>query len=214
MKAAFVFAASIVLGACGNNNPEVPPEYLAPVQTSGDYPSGPYGTDEGDTIANLSFTQGWTDPQASGCDTSKLGPMKFGDFYDPEGKKGLRLILINTAAVWCGACKAEHQGGKSPSLSEHYTSLKPKGLSIISLLFQNSKSEPAASVDLNAWCQSYDTNFPFALDPEYQMGIFASAETAPLNLIVDARTMKIKKKFIGDQAAVIWPYIESELSAQ
>jgi hypothetical protein len=50
------------------------------------------------------------------------------------------------------------------------------------------------------------------LDPDYQLGAYASPETAPLNLIIDARTMRIEKKFIGDQSAVIWPYIENELS--
>jgi hypothetical protein len=59
--------------------------------------------------------------------------------------------------------------------------------------------------------ETFDTNFPMALDPSYSFGLYASAETAPLNLILDPRTMTILRKFIGDQSAVIWPYVEAEL---
>ena len=50
------------------------------------------------------------------------------------------------------------------------------------------------------------------LDPDYQLGGFASAETAPLNLVIDARTMKIEKKLLGDQATVLWPFIDASLA--
>jgi hypothetical protein len=44
------------------------------------------------------------------------------------------------------------------------------------------------------------------------MGRFGSAESAPLNIVIDARSMKVIEKFIGDQAVVMWPFIESELA--
>jgi hypothetical protein len=50
------------------------------------------------------------------------------------------------------------------------------------------------------------------LDPDYQLGSFASAETAPLNLVIDARRMTIEKKLLGDQASVLWPFIDAALS--
>ena len=40
----------------------------------------------------------------------------------------------------------------------------------------------------------------------------ASPDTAPLNLVIDAHTMRILRKYLGNQGAVIWPYIESELA--
>ena len=49
------------------------------------------------------------------------------------------------------------------------------------------------------------------LDPDYQLGDFARANMAPLNLVVDARTMKIQKKVLGDQAIVIWQFIDDSL---
>jgi hypothetical protein len=37
---------------------------------------------------------------------------------------------------------------------------------------------------------------------------------APLNMLVDPRSMKILRKYVGDQGAAMWPYIESELDAR
>jgi hypothetical protein len=43
------------------------------------------------------------------------------------------------------------------------------------------------------------------------MGTYGPADTPPLNLVVDARTMKIVGKFIGNQEAALWALIDSEL---
>ena len=49
------------------------------------------------------------------------------------------------------------------------------------------------------------------LDPESQFG---SADTAPLNFVIDARTMTVLKVFVGDQAAAMWGFIDQELEAR
>ena len=51
-----------------------------------------------------------------------------------------------------------------------------------------------------------------AIDPSFQMGRFGSAETPPLNLVVDARTMKILRQFVGNQDEALWDFISNELS--
>jgi len=115
--------------------------------------------------------------------------------------------LINTAAVWCSACRSEHEG-----LSEKNREYAPRGLRILSTLFQDAHGDPATMRDLTTWVDTFDSNYAMVLDPDYQLGDFARAETAPLNLIVDARTMKIEKKLLGDQATVIWPFIDASLA--
>jgi hypothetical protein len=65
---------------------------------------------------------------------------------------------------------------------------------------------------LKVWIDTFRTNFPIVLDPGYSFGLYASAETAPLNLVVDPKTMTILEKFVGDQPAVMWPFIEARLS--
>jgi hypothetical protein len=201
-------ALGLVLAACGANTPKIPPELLSSNDSScsaTQYPSGPYGTQEGDTIANACF-QGFRQPDVVNHDVGSLETVAFSDYYDPIGTKGDRLILINTAAVWCSACRTEHEG-----LSAKNTEYAPKGLRIVSALFQDAASNPATIGDLSGWVESFSSNYVMVLDPDYQLGAYASAETAPLNLVVDARTMKIEKKLLGDQPTILWPFIDAAL---
>ena len=44
------------------------------------YPAGPYGSERGSIIADHSFL-GWRDPVRSGFDETRLGEVRFSDFY-------------------------------------------------------------------------------------------------------------------------------------
>ncbi len=193
--------------ACGSNTPTIPPELL---QSGGcdapDYPAGPFGTEEGETLANACF-QGFRDPRVVSHEASSLQTIAFADYYDPTGSKGVRLVLIDTSAVWCSACRVEHEG-----LSSKNDEYAPRGLRLLGTLFQNAKRDPATVKDLANWVETFSSNYAMVLDPDYQLGAFASAETAPLNLVVNARTMKIEKKLLGDQATVLWPFIDAALA--
>jgi len=194
------------LAGCGSNTPKIPPELLATGGcTSPVYPSGPFGTEEGDTLADLCF-QGFRNPAQGTHTESALQPIAFSDYYDPSGSKGVNLLLINTAAVWCSACRTEHEG-----LSARNDEFSGRGLRILSTLFQDAQRNPATLRDLSAWVEAFSSNYPMVLDPDYQLGDFARANMAPLNLVVDARTMKIQKKVLGDQAIVIWQFIDDSL---
>jgi hypothetical protein len=216
-----VVALGLLGLGCGTNRPDIPAYLLADDAggTSG-YPSGPYAkditSDIGLPIRDIQFQKGWLDPKAAGYDTAKLAPVKLSDFYDPDGTKGIELMLLNTAAGWCGACKNEHEGTSSnPSLGEHAASLSPRGFMVLSALFEDGKFNPAGENHLVAWAKSYETDFPFVLDPENQLGGgFGVDQLAPLNLVVDARTMKVLFGTTGDKAAVIWPFVEKELAAR
>lgn len=199
--------AALAACACGSNTPKIPPELLA---TSGcnspDYPSGPYGVEEGDTLADACF-RGFRDPSKVSHSESSLSTIAFSDYYDPTGSKGYRAILINTAAVWCSACRSEHEG-----LSEKNSVYAPQGLRILSTLFQDAKGDPATFHDLGTWVDTFSSNYAMVLDPDYQLGDFARADTAPLNLVIDARTMKIEKVLLGDHPTVLWPFIDASLT--
>ncbi|MBK7581036.1 MAG: TlpA family protein disulfide reductase [Myxococcales bacterium] len=213
-----VWVLALLACACGTNRPDIPEYLLADdAGNTAGYPSGPYAKDiKGDiglVLGDLSFQQGWLDPKTAGYDTAKLAPISLSDFYDPDGSKGNEILLFNTAAGWCGACKNEHEGtGTNPSLGEHAASLAPRGFRVLSVLFEDGNFNPAQEKHLVAWAKSYETNFPFALDPENQLGgTFGVDQTAPLNLVVDAKTMKVLFGTTGDKGAVIWPFIETEL---
>lgn len=188
---------ALSLPACGSSSEELPPEH---------YPSGPYGGEVGSVVQNLTF-MGFRQPNATAMDEANLEQVALADFYDPSGKRGVELLLLNTAAIWCAACQAEHR-----TLPARTTEFSEQGLAVLSALFQDAEREPAQPTHLAAWVATFDCNYAMVLDPEYQAGIFGSAETAPLNLIIDARTMKIEQKFVGDQSAVIWPYVRDTLA--
>ncbi|HEX3854005.1 MAG TPA: hypothetical protein VHW01_23740, partial [Polyangiaceae bacterium] len=58
--------------ACGSNTPHIPPELLASGGcASPDYPDGPFGAEEGDTLANACF-KGFRDPRSVSHDEASL----------------------------------------------------------------------------------------------------------------------------------------------
>ncbi len=199
---------ALAASGCGSNRPTLPAgESVAESCPAVAYPAGPYGTEPGSVLKNACF-RGWTRPDSAAHDASSLESVQLSDYFDPTGAAGRRLLLLNTAAVWCSACRVEHE-----HLSERASELGPRGLVILSALFQDQQRNPADVEDLTTWVETFESNFPMVLDPRYQFGLYASAETAPLNLVIDARDMTILQKYIGDQAAVMWPYIESRLEA-
>jgi hypothetical protein len=188
--------------SCGSGKPEIPEELLAVGESSrGDYPEGPYGQELGDTVRDLSFS-GYADPTKA----RKLEEIRFADFYDPTGEKGAKLLLVNTAAAWCQPCRIEHE-----ALPARVREYEEEGLKVLSLLFQDPDGAPADRETLDAWVTLFDTNFPMALDPSYQMGLYGPAETPPLNLVIDPRDMTLLALFVGNQEGPMWQFIAREL---
>jgi hypothetical protein len=208
-RASGFLAASLAL-ACGSNAPEVPKELLAGGSSCAapDYPMAGVGTEPGDVIENKCFV-GYRAPDRVAPAEAHRETIAFSDYYDPAGTKGVNLLLINTAAIWCSACVAEHG-----TLSQHQTQLGPRGLVLVSTLFQDAQRNPASLQDVERWIANFHSNFPMVADPELYLAAYASPDLAPLNMLVDPRSMKILRKYVGDQGTVMWPYIESELQAR
>ena len=203
---ALVLVLGTCLTACGSGAPEIPDELIADVPSCAapDYPSEGVGKEVGDVAKNACFVGYRAPDRVASTETVALS-----DYYDPAGTKGVSLLLLNTAAIWCAACVAEHG-----YLPEKATALSPRGLVIVSTLFQDGQRNPADMADLSRWIDNFRPNFPMVADPELELGAYASPDSAPLNMLVDPRDMKILRKYVGDQGAVMWPYIESELAAR
>jgi len=202
-------AAALLVG-CGSNAPEVPKELLATASdcAAPGYPSEGIGTEPGSVVKNACFV-GYRAPDRVAATAAHRETIAFSDYYDPAGTKGVSLLLINTAAIWCGACVVEHG-----TLPDHENQLGPEGLVILSTLFQDAHRDGATLEDVERWIANFHTNFPMVADPAIQLERYASADSAPLNMLVDPRSMKILRKYVGDQGTVMWPYIESELKAR
>lgn len=63
-----------------------------------EYPAGPYGKTVGQTAPNLCF-KGYRDGVA-GKDKGEWTDICLGDYYDPDGTRGIRAIRLGGAALW------------------------------------------------------------------------------------------------------------------
>jgi hypothetical protein len=201
------------MAGCGANEAGVPPALLEAIGKQGSaagYPAGPYGAHVGDTVQNLCF-EGWRDPRAADYDPSKLATICLQDVHDDPGAK---LLLIESCAVWCGACRVEYGGsGDRPSLGDQLTTRKDRGFRVLGSLFQDKDGGPAQESDLVTWARTYSLGFPFALDAAHQIGLFTTPDAAPFNLLVDTRTMKIVLELDGDDPAVLFGKVDEVLGS-
>ncbi len=203
-------AAALLALGCGSNAPEVPDELLATDSGCGApaYPDAGIGSEVGDVLENQCFT-GYRAPARAKPSAATRETLAFSDYYDPVGTKGATLLLVNTAAIWCGACISEHH-----DLPARQAQLGEQGLVIFTTLLQDAKRDPASLEDVENWIGKFGTNFPIVNDPEQHLTDYSPPELAPLNMVIDARSMKILQKYEGDQGEVMWPYIESVLAAR
>ena len=216
-RRAWLASACVMLG-CGSNAPELPPGLVDAIRSGGStdagvYPPGPYGANEGSVAANACF-EGWRNPLASNFDSAALEQICFSDFYDPVGAQ-IEILLVNTGALWCTACKTEWGGSASrPSLLERHDALADQGFRVFGIFFQDAAENPADVDVIRSWATTFAVDVPFARDPDFLMDTYADANVQPFNMLIDARTMSILSKVDGDQPDVLFARVEQELAAR
>jgi hypothetical protein len=175
-----------------------------------EYPAGPYGRGAGAVIANVEFI-GWHDPVAAGYDPEALERVSLSDFYDPSGER-TKLLVVNASAVWCAVCQAEMREIKTKGLYHHYREL---GVEFLGTLFEDGSGAPAKPSDLELWgsAPARSIEFPLVLDPSLQMGAYFSSDATPLNLLLDAQTMRILQVQMGYDGSDsgLWSLVDAEL---
>lgn len=196
--------------AAGDDNGGGDPPGPVPEYAAVKYPAGPYGTEVGSRMASDEFL-GWYDPMAAGVDTNAFAKVRYSDFYDPDGEKGIKLILINASAVWCGVCRAEYDAIRTAGLYEKYRAL---GVEFVGGIFEDVQNNPSKPTDLANWSQSYEVAHPMVLDPSFKMGRYFTGDATPMNLIVDARSMTIVRKILGGDVNGLFAAIDQELANQ
>jgi len=181
----------------------------APLYQKQDYPTGPYGTGVHATLENFAFL-GWRDPVASNYDVDKLERVQLSEFYNPDGRSNVKLIWINASAVWCGVCRGEMEDIKANGVRAAFG---PRGVQLIGTLFEDNKAGPARPLDLHNWgsLPSHSIDFPLLLDPGFKLGAFFTSDATPLNMLVDARTMKVLDATMG-YSADYWQRVDRLLT--
>ena len=158
------------------------------------YPTTGCGTEVGSVIANYTFTG-----RLKGKDTPTAASIRLSDFYDPDGSKGNRFLVINVSALWCVYCKEEAK--QLPALKTTYG---PKGVLFMTDLAQKLDSSAADQADVDAWISSFALDTTVVNDPTFVLGsAFFDPAKMPLNLIVDLKTMKIVLKVIGSDLPTV-----------
>lgn len=210
--------AALVLVACGVNDP-APPRGSAGTGGTGAgdadvdadvpaYPPGPYGVTKGSVIQDHTW-EGWTAPTEVGFDENALETISLRDYYDPDGTKGYKAIVINAAARWCSICKIEQK-----DLRKNRDEWGPKGAVFIEALFEDVAGEPAKPSDLVAWGSTYQIDWILVLDPTNKLSAFFDPSSAPMNMIIDARTMEIRDIVTGLPEESWWSTHLGLLTAQ
>jgi hypothetical protein len=181
----------------------------APTYQKQDYPAGPYGVGVRSTIENFTFL-GWHDPKAVSYDVNKLEQLSLSEYYNPDGRSNLKLIWINASAVWCSVCRAEMADIKANGV---YESFGPRGVQMLVTLFEDNKYGPAKPSDLRNWglAPDHDIAYPLALDPGFKLGALFTSDATPLNLLVDAKTMKVLDASMG-YSADYWQRVDKLLA--
>ncbi len=205
---------------CGDVDEGGRPEPFEPEATTSStgggptYPAGPYGVTQGQTIQNYAF-EGYPSPAAP---RDTLVPMRLGDFYNPTGgdvfpegspiapgQPKPRAIGIVVGAVWCAPCQQEARS----VLPEKHDILDPIGGTIFFVLADTDQpGVPATAQDLERWTQTFDTDFPAALDPDYALGAVIKADAFPANILIDTRTMAIVDVVSGVPPESYWTAFE------
>jgi hypothetical protein len=168
------------------------------------YPAPPYGTTPSSVVENFAFL-GWKAPQAVNFEETAFERVSLADFYDPDGTKGIKMIVLNGSAVWCGVCNVE---AGDINRSKKYAEYKARGVEFVWSLFEDARGGPATPDDLANWASYYEVDFPMVLDPSLKLGAFFSSDATPLNLLIDARTMRIVDKLLGYNPSTHWETID------
>ncbi len=159
-----------------------------------DYPTEPYGTEEGNTIKDLS----WTDTDAKIISLKKLHSMSIKTGYP-------RVIILVESAGWCDPCRQE-----APALSQFFKDTRlPNGQERIAVIQTVVDDNTADGVMSNpdefakSWKTQYAIEFPvvgdngkFASENGFDNGLpllenYNASGSIPFNLIINAQTMKI-----------------------
>lgn len=202
----FVLAGALTAAGCGSNTPEASDEPADPGTGELDpgmdastkpYPPAPYGVTSNTIIKNYSFL-GWTNPKAVSY-KGELEPIELADFYDPDGEKGIKALVINASARWCTVCRMEQ-----PELRKLKAEYGPRGVAFLETLFEDENYDVPSVSDLSWWASAYAIDWPLCLDPRNKLGDFFDTTATPMNMVVDTKTMRVVAIHMGLPPQTWW----------
>jgi len=167
-------------------------------QAGASYPATGCGYNLGDVVDDYSWTG-----RLAGI-SSPVTTLNLHDYYNPDGSKQYRYMLITVSAFWCQACKDE-----APQLAGVQTKYGPKGVFVMTDIAQKIDQSLADQGDVDAWINAYKMTTAVVTDSDFVLSAFFKPSQMPLDLIIDLKTMKIVQKAIGAALPSMTAYLDS-----
>jgi hypothetical protein len=165
------------------------------------YPAGPYGKRKGDVFPPLTL-RGYRDGALT-FDTVSLR-----DYFDPDGSKRIRGVMLIAAAQWCGVCQSEVKW----VTSAYVTNYRDRGARFITALLQNGARAAATPDTATLWRESFAIPYAVTIDPELStLPEGSGALSLPYAYTIDPRTMRILEVTSAAQTPPKIPSLESVL---
>lgn len=110
-------------------------------------------------------------------------------------------------------CLKQCHAPEEPQCVKLYNYYHAEGAEFVSALFEDGKNppEPAKPKDMQWWGDTYNVEFPMVIDPGFKLGRFFTADATPMNLLIDAKTMKIVGKYLGGDTTAMFKQLDSML---
>ena len=177
--------AAADLTVLDTNGPEdVSEDEIEPVIA---YPEGPYGKAKDSVMEDLAFYDPWEDRM-----------VYLHEFHnDPQA----RLLLISSAAGWCGACQYEAE-----DFVELYDKWEWKGLRVLYTLYEDQNYKPLFTTPdtyeysmafMEAWKSTFVVDYPLVADSNFVLESYFNQNSTPLTMVVTTKDMVIRYKDHG-----------------
>ncbi len=182
---ALVSLVALGAGACSSGSRSGAAGEGAP-STACTPPSGPYGTSVGDVIDPGLAWQGYVN------DSGQATTVRLADYYDCDGTRGVRALVVDESAQWCPDCQSQTQT-IAPLVSGKW---KSEGAVLVMLMAQDANENPATLDTALTWRNEFAlTTGAVVADPAWTTKLWSGATSAgnafPTTVVVDPRTFRI-----------------------
>ncbi len=163
------------------------------------YPCGPYGTQVGSVIQNLSF------PGRVNA-TAPVTTISLSDFYQ---NKKIQALAISATAWWCPPCNDEQ-----PPAEKLYQGYQAEGdgVAFLEASIQKTDGSPADMTSTDAWRAKYNLTFDLVCDPTNVLQPYYNINAFPMNMVVRTSDMRIVWQFNGEDMAGLKNAIDQVLA--
>lgn len=148
------------------------------------YPEGDgdWAVEVGSTLPSSLHWQGFAEH------SSTESTVEIEDYLDCDGSRGINALLLDTSALWCGACQHEALGMPEKMAS----SWNAKGIRVITLIIQDGAGNPATIENTLAWKNSFRLDsIAVVADPDFTFVLPSGVVALPEMVVVNPRNMQI-----------------------